>query len=91
MLKRAQATFYGEGQGVGFRFKAESLAAAYKLNGYVRNVPDGNVEVVVEGEEGDINNFLSTLKEEMDNYIEKAATNWSPPTGEFKRFEIRLY
>jgi len=91
MLKRAQATFYGEVQGVGFRFSAENLANAYKLPGYVRNLADGNVEVVVEGEEDDIGMFLSALKEEMDNYIEKDTTNWSPPTGEFKRFEIRLY
>jgi acylphosphatase len=89
-LKRAEAKFYGQVQGVGFRFTAEDIAAAYKLTGYVRNVPDGSVEVVVEGEEEEIKKFLGTLKEEMGNYVSNVDLDWFPATNEFKRFSIQL-
>jgi acylphosphatase len=88
-VKRAEVAFYGRVQGIGFRFSAENIANAYKLTGFVRNLPDGSVEVVVEGEEREINKLLDTLNEELDNYIEKYNLNWFPPTGEFKRFTIR--
>ncbi|MFA5112711.1 MAG: acylphosphatase [Candidatus Margulisiibacteriota bacterium] len=91
MLKRAEATFFGRVQGVGFRFTAENVANAYKLTGFVRNLPDGSVEVVVEGEEGEIKSFLATINEELDNYIEKYKLNWFPPTAEYKRFTIQSF
>lgn len=46
-------------QGVGFRFTAAELAANYDISGTVRNLPDGSVELVVEGS-----------KREMEHYIE---------------------
>ena len=44
-----QIIFTGRVQGVGFRFTAHSIARRYQLKGYVKNVHDGAVEVVVQG------------------------------------------
>jgi acylphosphatase len=47
----------GRVQGVGFRFFAEDQARAENLSGYVRNLPDGRVETVAEGEEESVRRF----------------------------------
>lgn len=47
----------GRVQGVGFRYFAEDLALAENLTGYVRNLPDGRVEAVAEGDEESVLRF----------------------------------
>lgn len=76
---------------MGFRFTAERLANAYKVKGYVKNLANGMVEIVAEGEEKPLNDFLDSMRREMEYYTTKIYTNWFPPTGEFRRFEIRFY
>lgn len=78
-------------QGVGFRFTAERLANAYKVKGYVKNLANGMVEIVAEGEEKALNEFLDSVRSEMEYYTTKIYANWFPATGEFERFEIRFY
>ena len=91
MLKRVEVHYAGRVQGVGFRFTAERLATAYGLHGFVRNLSDGRVELVVEGEESAINTVLETIRRELDRYLETIADHWLEPTGEFKGFTIRSY
>ena len=90
-VKRVEVRYYGAVQGVGFRFTVERFANAYGAKGYVKNNADGGVELVLEGDEKVLTELLKVLYEEMANNIDKYATNWFPPTGEFKRFEIRSY
>ncbi len=49
-------------QGVGYRYYTLRKAAALGLTGFVRNLPDGRVEVEVEGEEDAISEFISYLR-----------------------------
>jgi len=49
-------------QGVGFRYFAMRQANGYGLNGYVKNLPDGSVELQVEGEKETIERFKSVLE-----------------------------
>lgn len=52
-LQRRHVTVYGFVQGVGFRFAVERAARARGVSGWVRNLPDGSVEAVFEGEPED--------------------------------------
>lgn len=52
----------GRVQGVGYRQFTRSRALAANLRGWVRNLPDGNVECHAEGEAGDIERFLADLR-----------------------------
>jgi len=53
----------GRVQGVGYRYFAMKAAAALALAGYARNLPDGSVEVVAEGGEGELARFEERLRE----------------------------
>ncbi len=53
----------GRVQGVGFRFYTERIAAEYDVKGYVKNMPDGTVEILAIAEENVFPGFLSRVKE----------------------------
>ncbi len=89
-MKRAHAYYSGNVQGVGFRFTAVDVARKYNVTGWVKNTYDGGVEVVAEGEESNLKNFLDEVKNEMSYYIREASISWEPVTKEFKNFQIRF-
>jgi acylphosphatase len=66
------AYYSGRVQGVGFRFTAQHVAEGFAVAGYVRNLPDGTVEVLAEGSVEQVNGFLSTLAQQMAEYIEES-------------------
>jgi acylphosphatase len=59
------------------------------VTGFVRNLPDGRVEMTVEGEEAELDNLLNDLQEQMEGKIKRVDLNSAPATGEFKAFEVR--
>jgi acylphosphatase len=80
----------GRVQGVGFRYFVERLASQMGLVGFARNLPNGSVEAVAEGEESDLKKLLAALvKGPSSADILDVKTTWLPPTGEFRDFGIR--
>ena len=75
-------------QGVGFRFTAERTAASMGLNGWVKNLDDGRVEVLCEGREQDIIAFTEKMTSIFN--IRKHDIEWSDASGEFEGFDIRF-
>ncbi len=87
--KRLQAFFSGMVQGVGFRFTAERLARRFPVTGFVRNLDDGRLEVVAEGEEEKLVEFLTAIRESgVKNYIRDVEVHWSKAEECFKSFSI---
>lgn len=86
---RETCYFTGRVQGVGFRYTVQNLALSYNVHGYVRNIPDGRVELVMEGPECEIAQLLDDIRQKMDGFIKKVDVQESPATGEFDRFRIR--
>ncbi|MBI2223155.1 MAG: acylphosphatase [Acidobacteria bacterium] len=70
----------GRVQGVGFRFFAEEQARAEHLSGYVRNLPDGRVEAVAQGEEQSVLRFERALNRgPRSAIVEHVAAEALPP------------
>jgi acylphosphatase len=88
MIRRT-STFSGHVQGVGFRYTAQSAARGRAVTGYVRNLPDGNVELVAEGEPQEIDALLGDITREMESFIRKRTDQDSPPTGEYRGFTVK--
>ncbi len=90
-VQRREIHYRGRVQGVGFRYTARRLAGNFEVVGFVRNLPDGRVHLVVEGEKSEVSQFLAALANELGNHIREAAVDVQPATGEFAAFEIRYY
>ena len=80
--------YSGNVQGVGFRYTARTLAEGFAVAGYVRNLPDGTVELVAEGEAAEVGRFLDALARRMDGYVEGHTIHEETPGG-FTGFTIR--
>lgn len=89
VVQRRTYYFGGRVQGVGFRYSAQSLARNHPVTGYVRNLPDGRVEMVVEGDENDIDALVASIGRQMEGFIKKTDVLNANPTGEFAGFTIR--
>jgi len=88
-VKRLHAYISGIVQGVGFRYFVLWRARNYGLVGYVRNLPDGRVEVVAEGDEGSLKMLLEDLKKGPPAaYVENVEYTWEPPSGSYLDFKI---
>ncbi len=61
--------FSGQVQGVGFRYTASSLARQYNLTGFVRNRSDGDVEMLAQGPEQDIDTCIADIQDYFAGYI----------------------
>jgi len=62
MLKIKQITVQGEVQQVGYRRRVWSMARRLTIKGYVKNMPDGSVKIVAQGDESSLDQFLLSLK-----------------------------
>jgi acylphosphatase len=89
-LASLQATVSGRVHGVFFRAFVESRALELNLTGYVRNLPDGTVEVRVEGERQHLEKLIESLgKGPPAARVNKVTANWSEYSGAFKNFTVR--
>jgi acylphosphatase len=88
-MARTTCVFSGHVQGVGFRYTAMNIAQSYDVTGYVRNLADGGVEMVVEGNDAQRKGLIDELREHMGDYIRDVKQSESPGTGEFVRFSIQ--
>ena len=87
--KRMQINFSGRVQGVGFRYMVCRVAEAFEVAGYVRNLPGGDVEVVAEGFEQELSDFLNGIRSShVSRYIIQEQIRWFAATGEFDRFGV---
>ncbi|MBU9888557.1 MAG: acylphosphatase [Candidatus Omnitrophica bacterium] len=87
--ERMQVFFSGTVQGVGFRFTAERLARRFPVEGFVRNLDDGRVEVVAEGGREALTGFLTAIRESgMKPYIREVESFWSDPQHTFSGFKV---
>lgn len=87
--QQSEIYYSGRVQGVGFRYTVRSLAGRFDVTGFVRNLPDGRVHLVVEGAADEVAAFLDAIKTEMAHYIANAQEIVRPATGRFPLFEIR--
>jgi acylphosphatase len=76
---------------VGFRAFLESRAPSYGVTGFVRNLPDGRVEVVAEGDRELLEQFLSDLRRGPSGArVRNVLVGWEKPRHEFGGFSIRF-
>ena len=89
MPDRLQIFFSGHVQGVGFRYAVRQLSLEFEVTGWVKNMPDGRVELVAEGDRNELETFQKAIPDAgLRRFIHETHYNWNKGTGEFKGFEI---
>jgi acylphosphatase len=90
MQVRAVVIFRGRVQGVYFRANCAERAETLGLHGYVRNLPDGSVEAVFEGDRPGIEMCIEWNKTSQPYArVEAVEITWHEPKGEFRGFRVR--
>ncbi|MDP2931798.1 MAG: acylphosphatase [Chloroflexota bacterium] len=85
-----KALVHGHVQGVFFRGFVAGWAEKLGLTGYVRNLPNGTVEVLAEGDRARLEELVKHLKEGPPAAkVDRVATGWSAYTGNYRGFQVR--
>ena len=86
---RMQIFYSGRVQGVGFRYTAKTVAAGFEVIGTVRNLPDGRVELIAEGDRGELEAFREAIQGAgLAGFIRDERVTWSDAKNEFHGFDI---
>jgi acylphosphatase len=87
---RRRVYYSGRVQGVGFRLTSQRLALDHGVAGYVRNLPDGRVELLAEGDRTKVDALLEAVRRRMQEYLRDIQVVDEPP-GEppLSEFTIR--
>ena len=81
--------YSGHVQGVGFRYTTKTVAAGFEMTGTVRNLPDGRVELIAEGERGELEAFRAAVRDAgLSGLIRDEAVTWSEAQNTLRGFEI---
>jgi len=84
-----QIFYSGRVQGVGFRYVAKTTARGFDVTGTVRNLPDGRVELIAEGERAELEAFSQAIRESgVESCIKDEAVTWAGASGRMRGFEI---
>jgi acylphosphatase len=90
MPYQLHAVVHGRVQGVSFRHYTVLRARELGITGWVRNRPDGTVEVTAEGEKSQLNPFLDFLRSGPPAaHVTRVDLHWYDATGSFDSFDVR--
>jgi acylphosphatase len=84
----ANIFYMGHVQGVGFRYTTERFALGIHLAGWVKNLSDGRVEIMAEGEKDDIVQLMEKLEARFEGSIEGKEVTYHEAAGKFRNFLI---
>lgn len=86
-----QVLYEGRVQGVGFRYTTKQIAMGFDVVGWVRNLADGRVELQIEGDSDEVEDFLTELEENsvLAGNIRRSERHHIPPLSGARGFTIR--
>jgi len=88
--RRAHVTIKGHVQGVYFRSSTRDRAKRFGVDGWVKNLANGDVEGVFEGEEEDVKRLISWCRQGPPRArVDEVEVNWEKPQEDFNSFRIR--
>ena len=87
-MERMECIISGRVQGVFFRANTVNASKNFEIKGFVKNLPSGEVQITVEGEKKELENFLNAVKNFTFTKIDKIETKWKKPLNKFNEFKI---
>ncbi len=92
-MKKIHLIVSGRVQGVGFRYFTLQVAKELNIKGWVRNLPDGNVEICAAGEESSLEIFIQKIKKgpPLSRVLNIEVTYDECENNDFKDFTIKYW
>lgn len=88
---RARVFVRGRVQGVNFRYYTQLEASKSGVKGWVRNLMDGRLEAVFEGEREAVERMIGWIQSGPSAaQVEDVVVEWEAPTGEYSDFRVRM-
>jgi acylphosphatase len=89
-IKTYDVLISGRVQGVGFRYFTVSRAENYGVKGYVKNTPEGKVQIICQGEQDELDSFISAVKKGPSfSVITDIRIEEAPEEKKYNTFEIK--
>ncbi|MEZ6102824.1 MAG: acylphosphatase [Pirellulaceae bacterium] len=88
-MERRVIHYVGRVQGVGFRYTSHRIAQRYPVDGYVQNLPDGRVLMVVEGEATVLDQLQAEVDQVLGQYIRQTNVDRRNVVGDCEGFLVR--
>ncbi len=85
---RIEVRYRGRVQGVGFRWQVSNIASSYECSGYVKNMPDGSVELLVEGQEPEVRRMVDEINARMQGYCHEKTEDKRVGQPQYQSFTI---
>jgi acylphosphatase len=87
--QRMSVLYSGRVQGVGFRYNVKSVAAGFEVTGTVRNLDDGRVELIAEGQRSELDAFRAAIRDSgLAGFIRDENVTWSDAQNDIRGFQI---
>lgn len=91
-MKRAHVFIEGRVQGVGFRHFTKTTARQHGARGWVKNLPDGRVEAVFEGDKETLDRMIELVRQgPSSSRVADVEVSWEHPKNEFDDFRVTYY
>ena len=87
-MVQAHILYSGTVQGVGFRFTVQRYALSLDLTGWVKNLPNGSVEILVNGSKENIEKLFEMVEENFEGHIRNKDVQFTSSDAEFEDFQI---
>ena len=87
-MTQAHIFYSGTVQGIGFRYTVQRFAKGLDLTGWVKNLNDGRVEILVEGKKELIEELIKNVNKYFEGYIRDHNESYQPSEGNFRDFQI---
>ena len=88
-MVRIEVIYKGRVQGVGFRWQVLTISKNFTCTGYVKNLLDGSVEFLAEGELNEVESFIENIDSKMKGYWTQKSVDKREGIPHFQDFSIR--
>ena len=87
-MVQSHIIFSGMVQGVGFRFTVQRYALDFGLKGWVKNLPSGSVEILMQGPKETIEALCQNIEDDFEGHVHDREVQFTPVETKFKNFQI---
>ena len=85
---RIRVVYSGRVQGVGFRWQVKQISGDFVVTGFVRNLEDGTVELLVEGDSSEVRGMIEAVEKKLNDFWNSKIEDERVGDSQFENFSI---